>query len=49
MGVAVEYSLEAGPPQCHQMSKSWRTFTCTTYNSYPQRPALDFHVKTSPL
>ena len=34
MGVAVEYSLEARPPQQHQMSKSWRAFT---YNTYAQR------------
>ena len=37
MGVAVVYSLEAGPPQQHQMSKSWRAFTYTTYNTYIQR------------
>ena len=37
MGVAVEYSLEAGRPQQHQMSKSWRAFTYTIYNTYRQR------------
>ena len=37
MGVAVEYFLEAGPPQQHQMSKSWRAFTYTKCNTYIQR------------